>query len=60
MLRLIGLLSVVAGLALTGLTGLSWWWALAPIWLPVATYLVVSAALIMLAAFAMGQRPGHG
>lgn len=40
-LLMVGLTVLFVGLKLTGHIDLSWWWVLAPLWLPVAVALII-------------------
>jgi len=52
-LTFLGLLTVLfIGLKLTGYISWSWWWVLAPLWLP----LTISLSVIFLLAFLKGAR----
>lgn len=45
----LGLLTVLfIGLKLTGHIAWSWWWVLAPMWIPIAVLLLLLAVLVML------------
>lgn len=45
----LGLLTVLfVGLKLTHVIAWSWWWVLAPLWLPVAVFIVVIVTLVVL------------
>lgn len=51
-----GLLAILfIGLKLTGTVDWSWWWVLAPLWAPLALFLLV-AAIVWLVMFGRGIR----
>ena len=52
-----GVLAIVfITLKLTGLIAWSWWWVLAPIWIPLAILLVIGVVLLFFAALKKVRR----
>lgn len=47
------LLMLLASFKVAGLTDMSWWWVMSPLWLPLAFILIICAIMVVSIAVAM-------